>query len=38
MSLSKRHSAERNEETPEQVQGTVYDNGGASGGTFLQTE
>ena len=37
MGLSERHSVKRNEETPEEVEGTVYDNGGASGGTFLQT-
>ena len=34
MGLSKRHSAERNEETLKEVEGTVYDNRGASGRKF----
>ena len=38
MGLSERHSAERNEKTPDEVEGTVNDNGGASRGTLLQTE
>ena len=38
MGLSERHSAERNEETPDDVEGTIYVNGCALGGTFLQTE
>ena len=38
MGLSERHFAERNEETPEEVEGIVHDNESATGGTFLQTE
>ena len=38
MGLSESFSAKRIEETPEQVKGTVNDNGSASGWTFLQTE
>ena len=30
--------SERNKETPEEMEGTVHDNGSASGGKFLQTE
>ena len=32
MGLSERYITERNEETPEEVQDTVHDNGSASGG------
>ena len=35
MGLSEGHSAERNKKAPEEVEGTVHDNGSASGGTFL---
>ena len=38
MGPSERYSAGRSEETPEEVEVTVYDNGGASRGTFLLTE
>ena len=37
MSISKRYTTERNQEAPNEVEGTVHDNGGAPGGTFLQT-
>ena len=36
--VSKRYTTEKEEETPKEVEGTVHDNGGASGGTFLQTK
>ena len=33
--FSERYTTERNEETHKEEAGTVHDNGGASGGTFL---
>ena len=38
MGISERHSAERNEEIPEEEEGTVHDNGSASEETFLETD
>ena len=37
MGFSERYTTEMNKETPKEVKGTVHDNGGASGGTFIQT-
>ena len=36
--FQKLHTTERNKETPEEVMGTIHNNGSASGGTFSQTK
>ena len=38
MGFSERYTLKGLKKTPEEVEGTVYDNGSASGGTFLQTK
>ena len=38
MGISKRYTAERNEKAPKEAEGTLYDYGSATAGTFSQTE